>query len=305
MTILWFEKEINSMNIETLKKRKKELGLTNQQLSQISGVSLGTINKIFSGATKSPQFDTMNALISALGLDIYQYRPDSHMDKFCSSESPATPDSGSRSLHDGVCESRTTYYSDELHDPAIAYKTKKQNGTYTLDDYYALPDDVRAELIDGYLIFMDAPTVHHQDIIGELFFHIRYYIKFKNGPCKVILSPVDVRLDNDDKTILEPDLVIICDPGKSDGRRINGAPDLVVEVVSPSSRKRDYLIKLNKYWAAGVREYWIIDPEQEKISVYLFADAEEAFSMKTYSFHDKVPVGLYEDLVIDFNEFDL
>lgn len=104
---------------------------------------------------------------------------------------------------------------------------------------------------------------------------------------------------------MEPDLVIICDPGKSDGRRINGAPDLVVEVVSPSSRKRDYLIKLNKYWAAGVREYWIIDPEQEKISVYLFADAEEAFSMKTYSFHDKVPVGLYEDLVIDFNEFDL
>lgn len=159
-----------------------------------------------------------------------------------------------------------------------------------------------------YLLYQKSEvfsTVHHQDIIGELFFHIRYYIKFKNGPCKVILSPVDVRLDNDDKTILEPDLVIICDPGKSDGRRINGAPDLVVEVVSPSSRKRDYLIKLNKYWAAGVREYWIIDPEQEKISVYLFADAEEAFSMKTYSFHDKVPVGLYEDLVIDFNEFDL
>lgn len=293
------------MNIETFKKRKKELGLTNQQLSRISGVSLGTINKIFSGATKSPQLDTMEALISALGLDMYQYRPDSHMDRFCSSEPPTIPDSISHSLHNGVRESHTTYYSDELRAPGIAYQTKKQNGTYTLEDYYALPDDVGAELIDGYLIFMDVPTVHHQDVVGELFYYIRHYIKTQNGPCKVILSPVDVRLDNDDKTILEPDLVIICDPGKSDGRRINGAPDLVMEVVSPSSRKRDYLIKLNKYWAAGVREYWIIDPEQEKISVYVFADAEESFSMKTYSFHDKVPVGLYEDLVIDFNEFDL
>ena len=261
------------MDIETLKNRKKELGLTNKQLADISGVSLGTINKIFSGATRYPQLDTVEALTSALGLDSYQYRPNSHANRLCESTSAYAADSG--------------------------------NGHYTLDDYYALPDNVRAELIDGYLIFMDAPTVRHQIIIGELFFQAYSYVKKKKGSCKVILSPIDVHLDNDDKTMLEPDLVIVCDPGKIDGKRVNGAPDFVAEVVSPSSRKRDYLVKLNKYWTAGVREYWIIDPAQEKVSVYQFKDNDEEFEMKTYGFQDQIPVGICEDLTIDFNEFEL
>ena len=261
------------MNIEILKKRKKELGLTNKQLADISGVSLGTFNKIFSGATRYPQLDTMDALISALGVDSMQYSPDSHADMLCDSYS--------------------------------AYSIETKNGHYTLNDYYALPDNVRAELIDGYFIFTDSPSVKHQAIIGELFFQIYSYIKNKKGPCKVLLSPVDVCLDNDDKTILEPDLVILCDSDKNDGRRINGAPDFVAEIVSPSSRKRDYLVKLNKYWAAGVREYWIIDSEQKKISVYLFENKENDFEMNTYGFNDKVPVGIYGDLIIDFHEFEL
>jgi Uma2 family endonuclease len=266
------------MTIELLKKRKKELGLTNRQLADISGVSLGTINKIFSGATKSPQLDTISALTSALGLDSEQYHPESH--------------------------------ADMLREAAIAYDVNrdnphKSNGSYSLEDYYALPDDVRAELIDGYLIYMEAPTVQHQDIIGELFYYIRHYLKTKKGPCKVILSPVDVRLNNDNKTILEPDLIIVCDPQKSDGHRINGAPDLVVEVVSPSSRKRDYLVKLNKYWTAGVREYWIIDPDSSKVSVYQFKGNDDDFKMDIYTFEDKIPVGIYDDLIIDFSEFDL
>ena len=116
-----------------------ELGLTNKQLADISGVSLGTINKIFSGATRYPQLDTVEALTSALGLDSYQYRPNSHANRLCESTSAYAADSG--------------------------------NGHYTLDDYYALPDNVRAELIDGYLIFMDAPTVRHQIIIVEVFLH--------------------------------------------------------------------------------------------------------------------------------------
>lgn len=264
------------MDIETLKNKKKELGLTNQQLSAISGVPLGTINKIFSGATKAPQMDTLDALVSALGLDFYQYHPSSHADM--------------------ICENATNYN----------YKTGKKNGAYTLADYYALPDDVRAELIDGYLIIIDAPTVTHQSIIGELYYYIRHYIKTKKGSCKVILSPVDVRLDNDDKTMLEPDLIVICESEKSDGKRINGAPDFVAEVVSPSSRKRDYLVKLNKYWTAGVREYWIIDPEKETVTTYLFQGSEDTFAVNTYTFRDKIPVGIYYgDLVIDFQAFDL
>ena len=260
------------MNIDILKARKKELGLTNRQLAEISGVSLGTINKIFSGATRYPQLDTMDALISALGLDSLQYHPDSHADRLCES--------------------------------IPAYTVSPKNGHYTLDDYYALPDRIHAELIDGYLIFQDPPTIRHQAIIGELFFQIYSYIREKKGPCKVLLSPIDVRLDNDNKTMLEPDLIIVCDQKRIEEKRVNGAPDFVAEVVSTSSRKRDYLVKLNKYWTAGVHEYWIIDPAQERVSVYRFKDAEEDFDMKTYGFCDSVPIGIYEDLAIDFTEFE-
>ncbi|MCB6992974.1 Uma2 family endonuclease [bacterium 210820-DFI.6.37] len=260
------------MNIERLKKRKKEMGLTNKQLSEISGVSLGTINKIFSGATKAPQIDTLAALAAALGLEPYSQSPEA---------------------------------SALLRETAALYTLEKKQGTYTMEDYYALPDDARAELIDGVLIFMDAPTVTHQSVIGDLYYFIRHYIKTKKGPCKVLLSPLEVRLNEDDRTILQPDLVILCDPKKNDGRRINGAPDFIAEVVSSSSRKRDYLIKLNKYWTAGVKEYWIIDPKKQTVTVYRFQGSEDDFQLNTYTFQDTIPLGLYEDCAIDFKEFEL
>ncbi|KMZ53322.1 Uma2 family endonuclease [Dorea sp. D27] len=261
------------MEIRLLRERKKELGLTNEQLARMSGVSLGTVNKIFSGATRSPQNDTMNALSAALGLDFDRYRPSARADMIC--------------------------------EPVPAYDALKRNGTYTEEDYYNLPDDVRAELLDGYLIFMEAPTVRHQEIVGELYYYIRHHIKGRGGPCKVLLAPVDVRIDNDDGTMLQPDLVVVCDRDKSDGRRINGAPDLVAEVVSPGSRKRDYLVKLNKYWTSGVREYWVVDPDNESVTVYEFGDREENFHIQTYSFRDNVPVGIFDGLSIDFSVFDV
>lgn len=271
--LLLVRRERLSMDIESLIRRKKELGITNQQLAQISGISLGTVNKIFSGATRSPQNDTMNALVSALGLDFYQYRPGSRADVIC--------------------------------EPSSAYQMDRNSGIYTLDDYDSLPVEVRAELIDGYLVFMEAPSVRHQEIIGELYYCIRHHIKKAKGSCKVILSPVDVQLDNDDRTVVQPDLLIVCDRGKSDGQRIHGAPDYVAEVVSAGSRKRDYLVKLNKYWTAGVREYWIIDPDGRKVTVYEFGDQEENFQMQTYTFQDKIPVSTCTGLVIDFSELDL
>ena len=105
--------------------------------------------------------------------------------------------------------------------------------------------------------------------------------------------------------MLEPDLFVLCDPSKSDGHHINGAPDFVLEVVSPSSRSRDYLVKLNKYYCAGVREYWIIDPKHQIVSVYLFHGTDEKFDHIIYSFEDSIPVGIFDDLVIDFKELDI
>lgn len=264
------------MDVDLLKQRKLELGLTNQQLSSLSGVSLGTINKIFSGATQSPRLETVEALSSALGLDFFKYRPQPIVSRIC--------------------------------EPVPAYKLnipEKENGTYTVEDYYALPDDVHAELIDGYIIFNESPTYTHQRIITELSYFLTHYIKKKKGPCKVCVSPIDVCLDKDEKTMLEPDLLILCDPSKSDGHHINGAPDFVVEVVSPGSRSRDYLVKLNKYYYAGVREYWIIDPKKNTVSVYLFHGTDEEFDYTIYTFEDQIPVGICDDLVIDFKELDL
>ena len=152
---------------------------------------------------------------------------------------------------------------------------------------------------------MDAPTIVHQEIIGELCYYMRDYVKKNEGECRVILSPIDVCLNKDNKTMLQPDLVVICDKELTDGRRINGAPDFVAEVVSPSSRKRDYMIKLNKYWKAGVREYWIIDPEKKDISTYWLQGSDTEFEVMHYDFEDKVPMRIWAGAEIDFSEFDI
>ena len=264
------------MDVDLLKRRKLELGLTNQQLSSLSGVSLGTINKIFSGATQSPRLETVEALSSALGLDFFQYRQ--------------------KPLISRVCEALPAYKHNI---------EEKENGSYTVEDIQALPENVRAELIDGFLIFNETPTVTHQGIVSELCYYLKDYIKKKKGPCKVYVSPIGVRLDKDDKTFLEPDLIVLCDSSKSDGHHITGAPDLVVEVVSPSSRSRDYLVKLNKYYYAGVREYWVIDEKRRTVSVYRFEKSEDNFDLITYTFDAQIPVGIFEDLVIDFKELDI
>ena len=264
------------MNVELLKQRKLELGLTNQQLSSLSGVSLGTINKIFSGATQSPRLETVEALSSALGLDFFQYRPEPVISRIC--------------------------------EPFPAYNStvsQKKNGSYTVEELMSLPDDVHAELIDGFLVVNETPAVTHQGILSELNYYFTDYIKQKKGPCKVYQAPIGVRLDRDDKTLLIPDLIILCDSSKNDGKHINGAPDFVVEVVSQGSRSKDYIVKLNKYYYAGVREYWIIDPQRKRISFYHFARNANEFDFITYSFDEEIPVGIFDDLVIDFKKLDI
>lgn len=188
---------------------------------------------------------------------------------------------------------------NEVHEamPACAVPRKKQ-GEYTLEDYYALPDDIRAELIDGELIFLEAPSSIHQELIGELFFEIKLYIRTHNGPCKILPSPLDVQLDCDNRTMLQPDISVICHRDRIVKMGVYGAPDLCIEIVSPSSRKRDYEKKRMKYQNAGVREYWIIDPKTESVLCYFFKESNESHS---YTFDDKIPVRIYDsNLVINF-----
>lgn len=227
-----------TFDLERLKSQKKLLKITNEELAMRADVPVGTVNKIMSGATKSPQYCTVKRLEHVLEVDV--------------------------STNDA-------------------------------------PENIRAELIDGIFYYMAAPTVIHQKLIGEVYYRIRSYIEHIKGKCEVMLSPITVQLEEDIHTMLEPDLMIICDEDKlKDGKYVQGAPDFVMEVVSESSKTKDYMIKLNKYWSSGVREYWIADPLKQSVTTYLFTNQD--MDMKAYTFEDKVPINIYSNLLIDFKE---
>ena len=177
---------------------------------------------------------------------------------------------------------------------------QKKQGEYTLEDYHALPEERRVELIDGVIYDMAAPTTVHQAVIGSLFVQFFAFLKHNKGRCKVLLSPVDVQLDRDNRTMVQPDIVVICDPEKID-RHCYGAPDLIVEVLSPSTSRKDRILKLRKYAGAGVQEYWLIDPED--LSVLLSSALPDVQTFSCYTFQDQIPVGIWQGkCIIDFAE---
>ena len=256
------------MTIAEMINKKNEMCLSCEDIAKRSGVPASTVMKIFSGTTKRPRYETLQKLTAVFSQEIH----------------PAG------NLQNNI-ENLGYDYSPHYYD---------RQGTYTIDDYLALPDDRRAELIDGVIYDMAAPTNLHQLITAEIHFQIMNYIRKKGGDCIPIISPSDVRLDGieDNRTMIQPDVYIVCDRDKVDKKRTNGAPDFVLEVLSPSTRKKDMTNKLQKYSDAGVREYWIIDPDDGRVITY---DLEHDCRVAIYTFHDRVPVMIYDgDLEIDF-----
>ncbi len=173
-----------------------------------------------------------------------------------------------------------------------------QERTYIIDDIYALPDGERAELIDGQIYYMAPPTRKHQRIAGEIFAIIREYIRVNNSSCEVDIAPFAVFLNKDDMNYVEPDISVICDKSKLTDKGCSGAPDWIIEIVSPGSRRMDYFTKLFKYRTSGVREYWIVDPDRKRIAVYDF----ESEDTQDYTFSESVKAGIYDDLFINFSD---
>lgn len=176
-----------------------------------------------------------------------------------------------------------------------------QERIYTTEDIYALPEGTRAELIDGRIYYMAPPTRKHQKIAGALYRKIADYIDSKDGSCEVYIAPFAVFLNENDKNYVEPDISVIRDRSKLNDKGCVGAPDWVIEIVSPGSRRMDYFTKLFKYRTAGVREYWIVDPDKNRITVYNF----ESEDTGEYSFTDSVQSGIYPDFTIDFGNLNI
>lgn len=177
-----------------------------------------------------------------------------------------------------------------------------QKKHFTIEDFYNIPEDIRAELINGQIIYMASPSTQHQIISGELYFSIADYLKSKGGTCRVLAAPFSVQLRKEDDTVVEPDISVICDTDKINERGCLGAPDWIIEIVSPSNPSHDYITKLSLYHDAGVREYWIVDPQNKDI--YIYNMEGETFMLNAYSFHDTVKVGIYNDLSIDFSSLN-
>ncbi len=174
---------------------------------------------------------------------------------------------------------------------------RDDNKYYTYADYCEWYDGERWELIDGVAYAMSpAPTPTHQSISREIVLQLAAFLQGK--PCKVFYAPFDVRLDadKDDDTVVQPDIVVICDRSKIDKKGCKGAPDLIVEIVSPSSSRHDRLLKFNKYLESGVKEYWIVDPSDKTVMVFLLQEGAKAVP---YGETDKIPVGVLPECIID------
>ena len=144
----------------------------------------------------------------------------------------------------------------------------KKEEAYTIDDIYALPDGERAELIDGKIYYMAPPDTKHQRLISDLHYQIKDFMKRNNGECEVFPAPFAVFLKEDDVNYVEPDISVICNQDKITDQGCNGAPDWVIEIVSPSSKAMNYFTKLFQYRTSGVREYWIVDPMKQRVTVF-------------------------------------
>lgn len=174
-----------------------------------------------------------------------------------------------------------------------------QPETITLKQYEALPEEKRVEVFDGIVYDMASPSQVHQSILLELSTLLNSYVKSHKGDCKIFPAPFDVKLSDHPLTIVQPDIMIVCDKNKLDGKRCNGAPDFVIEIISPGNLADDYVRKLYYYKNYGVREYWIVDPRRKTVTVNYF---EGNMLTIQYSFDATIKVNIYDDLYINFSD---
>lgn len=259
------------MTINDLKTLKKQSGLTNAEIADLSGIPVSTINKIFSGATQNPRYATLLAIEEVLATK---------------KKIPFT--------YDNQRQEPTI-----LREASAPYRYTARH--YEENDIEQLSEYARAELIQGRLYMMSAPSRMHQFLVSKVLFEIETHIRANHGTCQAYPSPFDVRLFGDDTTIVQPDLLVICNKDILTDKGCSGAPDWVIEIASKSNSPHDYITKLMQYQKAGVREYWIIDPFEREVFVYNFEHPEKT---ERYPYESSVPSGVLQGLQIRIADFE-
>ena len=321
------------MTLEQMRRRKRESGYTNAMIADESGVPLGTVQKVFSGATKAPRRATLEAITRVLAAqspateeaekdtDTAQEETETELTgdgnaktgpgrtemngKSVRKRYGGSQDTGSFGLLDraGMAAESMAAYGSSATGRAEESRNKrstKRDGEYTAEDYYILPDDRRVELIDGTIYDMASPGKLHQAILQGLFVQFDQCIDAHRGTCFLYIAPSDVELGEDGKTVVQPDLYIHCDREKEKNAPHHGAPDFVLEVLSPSNPQHDLWRKQELYRRHGVREYWLVDPAGKKALVF---DFENDTLPTSFTFDDCVPVGISKGVCsIDFRK---
>lgn len=275
------------MTIQEMQKKKTEIGITYAEIARRAGIPLPTVQKVLSGKTKSPRYETILALEKVLSSGYSPYR-----DMLASEPQPVYR------IHSEGGELHESSENDKYRAEKNARNTypllpRKQQGEYTAADRESLPGDVRTELIDGVLFDMASPKAVHQITLMNLSNQLFNQIEKCGRDYMVFVAPSDVWLTGDDKNIFQPDIYVLCDYTMigQDGYT-RGAPPFIIEILSPSTRSKDLLLKSYKYHAAGVREYWIVDPENRQVTVYDYDRDPDGTVNSWHTFEETVPVGI-------------
>ena len=190
----------------------------------------------------------------------------------------------------------------------VRNQTEEKEPDFSVEDYYETPEGYPLELINGRFYVMESPGSKHQSIVYELGFVIGGYIKKNKGKCRVYPGPFDVELPTEKGTVVVPDITVVCDTSKVDKKGLKGVPDWVIEVLSASTQNKDKKEKLAVYEAVGVKEYWIVDPFENKVRVYRLrntTEQNESSMPNTYTFEEEIPSGIMEGLRIRMSELDI
>ncbi len=286
------------MKIDEIRERKKRLKLTTYQLALLADLPQGTVSKILTGETKNPSYLTIEKIDETLQQEEMKARLEAYTTAMKQYFSEHPEDNGNQKKFEEIYRSE-----NNLNDAPIPFAVPKdddtgiygnlalQNNKMTASQLGKMGESRDLQLIDGAVIISEMAGVSHQRMVKKLGRAISDFIDANNGKCEVFDLGVNVYLNEDEYTLVIPDIAVICNEKQIDEKGIQGAPDWVIEVVSPSTRHIDYHKKLYKYMDAGVREYWIVDIDRQMVSVCING---EPMQVTIYSFAEEIPVSIYD-----------